>query len=97
MSDSEHPKGLPSDDVGYIIRKYPKVDSTISARPKAIKLRVVCDPQDASVHLIFESSSESGPGFFVEGNRVEKLSLRLLDETDSHGTKRASAERITSS
>ena len=30
-------------------------------------------------------------------DRIEKLTLRLLDETDGHGTSRASAERITSS
>ena len=30
-------------------------------------------------------------------DRIEKLTLRLLDETDGHGTRRASAERITSS
>jgi len=55
------------------------------------------DPKDASVHLILESPSEPGTSLFVERNHVEELTLRLLDETDDHGTKRAAAERITSS
>ena len=97
MSHREDPKCLPPDDVGYVERKHPKVDAAISARSEAIKLRMFSDPQDASVNLILESSSESGPGLLVEGNRIEKLILSLLDETNGHGTKRASAERITSS
>lgn len=55
------------------------------------------NPQDASIHLLFESAPQPSAGSFIEGDGVEKLLLSLLDEADSHGIKRSSAERITSS
>ncbi len=97
VSDRENPQDIPPNDVGNVVREHPKIDAAIASWSEATKVRVIGDPQDASVHLILESPSKSGTGFLVGGNRLEKLTLRLLDETDRHGINRASAARITSS
>lgn len=64
---------------------------------RPIELRMVFNPQDASVHLVLESSSPARASFFVVHDRIEKLTLSFLNKADHYGDSRFSASRITSS
>ena len=97
MGYRENPKSLPSDDVGQVIRKYPKVDAPIGTCTKAIEFRVVSNPQNAPIHLVLEPPSKSATGLLIVGDGIEKLVQSLINKANRHGTKRLSAARLTSS
>lgn len=97
MRNGENPQGISSDDVRNVVGKNAQVDPSKLTRPQAIQLWMIRDPQDASIHFVFQSPSQARPDFLVVGNRIEKFVACFLDKTNDHGASRRSASRITSS
>ena len=97
MGYREHPESLLPDDVGQVIREYPKVDAAIGSRPEAVEFRVIGNPQNAPIHLLLETPSQSTTSILIVGDGIEKLVQSLIDKANRDGTKRFSAARLTSS
>ena len=97
VGNRENPKHVCSHYIRNVIGKDPQVDAAIFAKSQPVKQRVVSDPQNVPVNFVLETFPQTDPSFFVIGDGIEKLLLRLLDKPDGHGTSRFSAARMTSS
>ena len=96
MGDRKNPQDIAPNDVGNIVGKDPQIDAAIASRPEAVQLRMIGDPQDATIHLILEAPAQSASCVLVVGNGIEELLPCGANESDVHGIKRLSASRITS-
>ena len=97
MSHGKHPQHFPSDNVRNVVREDAQIHPPITARSWAMEFRMGSDPQQATVHFVFESLPESGPLGLVMADGSQKLELRFLEKRDPHGARRSCAWRIASS
>lgn len=89
MSYGKYPYRFPSDNVRNVVRKDAQIHPPIPARSWAVEFRMSGNPQQAPVHLVFESLPKPGALGFVMADGSQKLKLRFLEKRDSHGAKRS--------
>ena len=76
MSHGKHPHHFSSDNVRNVVRKNAQIDPPITTRPWAVEFRMGSDPQQASIHFVFESLPEFRSLSFVVADGSQKLELR---------------------
>ena len=96
MGDRKNPQDIAPNDVGNVVGEDPQINAPIASRSEPVQLRMIGDPQDATIHLILEASAQSGSRVLVVRNGIEELFPCGANESDVHGIKRLSAARITS-
>jgi hypothetical protein len=57
---------------------------------------VFSDPENTSIHFLFESFAEAVACLFIVGNGIKEFLLGLRQKGDPHGTRRFAASLITS-
>jgi len=97
VGEGQDPKRPASDDVGYVVRKRAQIHASITPAPQPAQFRMIRDPQNVSIHFVFEPLAQAGPSTFVVGDNVQEFDAGFGEERNCHGARRFWASRMTSS
>jgi hypothetical protein len=78
MGNRDNPEGVSTNHIGDVMRKNPKVDTTVTSTPQPGNFGMLQNPIHDCGNLVSKSDSQARlPGFII-GDRLAELFLRLF-------------------